>query len=158
MASERRLNLWWRTGEAGGLALFRRVRALRGTGAVLGAVALLIQFWLPLVHHPVLAAQDDQPAHARLAAVIGGEFTLCLAPRGGAQERSGTPGPAPSHGSAPCPICQALHAIGSFIPPAGTVLAEGPGLAVPGDDIGQARIAAHPLDPTSQPRAPPVMA
>jgi len=152
--SKRRLNLWWRAGGPRGLALFRRVRALRGAGALLGAFALLVQVWLPVVHHPALAAAGGGSAQVRTASFLGDGLTLCLA----ARERSQPPGKAPSHGSTPCPICQTLQIIGSFVPPAGPVVVASLPLAMPGDAIAQAPLLAGSPRPTSQPRAPPLMA
>ncbi len=145
-------------GRKGGLALLRRLRALRGAGALVGAMALLVQVWLPFVHHPVLTAAADPQSYARTAAFFGDEVALCSAQGAPTSDQSGVPGKLPSHRLQPCPICQTLHLLGSVVPPTAGFVVAGPPPAVPAGAIGQATIVAHVLDPTAQPRAPPAMA
>ena len=125
-------------------------------GTALGAFALLIQVWLPWLHHPPIFQTGEPDGYARAAAFFGGDLALCLGSE--TQDRSDLPGKAPSHKPFSCPICRALHMLGSFVPPAvGVVMAAGPPGAVAVNAIGQAPILARTPDPTSQPRAPPLM-
>ena len=156
MPSERRLSRWRRGGGTSGLAAFRHARAPRGFGAALGAFALLIQVWLPWLHHPPVFQTGEPDGYARSAAFFGDGLALCV--RSDSQDRSELPGKAPSHKPFSCPLCRALQMLGSFVPPAGIVVAAGPPAAVVVDAIGQAPIIARTPDPTSQPRAPPLMA
>ena len=156
MQSVRCFRLWRAGGGTSGLAPFRRVRALRGFGATLGAFALLIQVWLPWIHHPPIFETSDQDAYARAAAFYGSDLALCLG--AASQDRSDGPGKSPSHKPFSCPICRALHMLGNFVPPAAVNIAAGPPPASFVDAIGQAPIIAHAVDPATQPRAPPVMA
>ena len=89
----------------------RRPWSRKGAWSVL--LALWLQALLPLAHHPadmgMAGVADLLVAH-----------NLCLAPNSAPPE----PGKAPAHHMPPCPICQAVHAIGGFAPPAPMMLAE----------------------------------
>jgi len=144
-------------GPRGDLALFRRPSPVRVTGAAFAVFALLIQVWLPWIHHPGISALADEPTHARAGiAFVGGDFPICLAQRSSAPDRSGDPTHTPSQKLPPCPICQALHMLGSFVPPTNAVLVEGPPSGDPGVITFWAPLIARTLASTSQPRAPPV--
>jgi hypothetical protein len=136
----------------GGLAAWRRAGALRKGAAFLGALALLVQLWLPLLHQPGAAMAGQSQAYTRMAAFYGGKLVLCAA---SAKDPSGGTAPAPSHKPPPCPTCLTLQGLESFIPPAPITIAASPRQADPPDMIGTAPIIARSLDPTSQPRAPP---
>ena len=131
-------------------------RITRPAGAWLGIFALLIQVWLPLVHHPALAAAGAPPAYAGDTALFGGEIALCLAPLSGQPDPSGRP--VPVHKIPVCPICQAMHALGSFVPPAGIVVAERPLPPVPVNAAHRVAVIARAANPATRPRAPPVPA
>jgi hypothetical protein len=131
---------------------------MRVTGAVLGIFALLAQLSLPTVHHAAMAASAGQLISARAAALFGGDVPICLTQQPDKPAGSGIPSQAPSHKVPACPICQTLHALGSLLPPAGIVIAEGPPPATTSDVLLRAPIIAHTLNPTSRPRAPPRMA
>jgi len=116
--------------------------------AWVAAFAMMFQALMPALHHP---------AGMAMAGALSPDATknICIAAAPGTI----TPGdhdksPAPKSGD--CPICQAVHAIGGFVPPVGPVLT-----AASISDVS-------PLIPTAisvplrrsyaaaQPRAPPV--
>ncbi len=84
----------------------RRRHKLSRVAVWLALLAVLVQALLPAFHHPAGMA-------------LAGEVTptashnMCLAPGGAPPE----PGKSPAHHMPPCPICQAVHAIGGFAPP-----------------------------------------
>jgi hypothetical protein len=129
---------------------WHRHRKPNRLAAWLAAFALLLQALLPALHHPGGMALAGTLA-------LGDAHHLCLAP-GGGPVTPGDPGKAPGHHQQDCPICQAMHAIGGFAPPAALVLAH--------DAIAAPSVAiTEPASPVSrrsfrpqQPRAPPSLA
>jgi len=78
----------------------------------LALFAILLQSLVPAIHHPAsmaLAGATDN--------VVGGfdlAKNLCVVPGHNAPEG---PGKTPAHQLPDCAICQAVHAIGGFVPP-----------------------------------------
>ncbi len=77
----------------------------KGAWSVL--LALWLQALLPLAHHPA-----DMAMAGTTDLVVA--HNLCLAPNSTPPD----PGKSPAHHMPPCPICQAVHAIGGFAPTA----------------------------------------
>jgi hypothetical protein len=118
--------------------------------AWLAAFALLLQALLPGLHHPGGMALAGTLA-------LGDAPHLCLAPIS-APVSPGDRDTAPGHHQPDCPICQAMHAIGGFAPPAALVLAH---VAIAARSVA----ITEPASPVSrrsfrpqQPRAPPSLA
>lgn len=136
------------------LTVFRRRGAARSIAAALAILALLTQFWVPLVHHPAQSADAIAPwwsagliCHVETAAQPDGP-TL-------PGHRSDK---APGDAGAVCPICFGLHICGTFVLPvfaailsllvAPVALRFRPLVIVPA--VGRASF-------DGQPRAPPLM-
>jgi hypothetical protein len=89
--------------------------------ASLGVLALLVQAWLPLVHHPTTLFASDGDERAAFERFFG-DMPLCIA--SDTVEHSVPPADkAPVHCPLPCLICQTLHALGSFVAPTLAALA-----------------------------------
>jgi hypothetical protein len=115
--------------------------------AWLAAFALLLQALLPALHHPGGMALAGTLA-------LGDAQHLCLAPGDAPADHEKPAG----HHQPECPICQAMHAIGGFAPPAVLVLAHeavaGPSISNIAPASPVSRRSFHP----QQPRAPPLLA
>ena len=135
------------------LAAFRQCGALRTIAAALGVLALSLQFWLPLVHHPARSPDESLVSWWLAGALchvdVGGPVGDESVPKRG-------PGKAPDDNGTVCPICLGLHICSTFVLPVFTaVLAV---LAVPAvlrfrspGTIGIVRRTSA----AAQPRAPP---
>ena len=139
-----------------GIALFRRACALRSIGVVLAAFALLIQMWLPSLHHPAVATLNVYQSDERAAVFFSDRLIICGVGVD-EQDRSGTPGKLPSPQKLPpCPICQALQLLGGLLPPSRIIVLDAP---APNHFqrilVDQVLIDARSLDSAAQPRAPP---
>jgi hypothetical protein len=117
--------------------------------AWLAVFALLLQSFIPAFHHPATMALAGTLS-------LGDAKNLCVAP-GSAPVEPGDQDKTPHHHLPACAICQAVHAIGGFAPPA-------PALLVVARDFG----TLIPTAPTfvlpfqrptlrQQPRAPPIL-
>jgi hypothetical protein len=118
-------------------------------GAWIAIFAILLQALLPLVHHPAgMAMADTLP--------IGSAKNVCIAP-GSAPVLPDKPTKT-QHNPPLCEICQAIHAVGGFPPPAAPVLhiiSTVEAIVVPSPSAFAALPAAFA---PQQPRAPPVFA
>jgi hypothetical protein len=111
--------------------------------------ALLFQALLPAVHHPAGMAMAGLPS------LDGGQH-LCLAP-GSLPPAPGGTDRAPVHHMPACAICQAVHAIGGFAPPAAPVIVarlSEPALPTPVEPVTP---ASRPQFRVQQPRGPPTL-
>jgi hypothetical protein len=121
---------------------------LNRRAAWLAVFALLLQALLPAVHHPGGMA---------LAGTLAlGDAHLCLAP-GSAPVSPGDTDKSPHHAPA-CAICQAVHAIGGFAPPAAPVLAGQTAIATSFAPSRSAAPVSRQIFRAQQPRAPPSFA
>jgi hypothetical protein len=118
--------------------------------AGLAALAILLQSLIPLLHHPAGMALAGTTG-------FGGGRNLCLAP-GSVPAPADLPDKSPAHHIPACALCQAVHAIGGFAPPAATSLTIAPRYAT--------IVAPHRRDPAparlcvaqQRARAPPIPA
>jgi hypothetical protein len=148
-----------RNGSTFSLAAFRRRGTLRSFAAFIGILALLAQFWIPLVHHPVGGVPTSGPStsKASLAGLI--VDAICHVDLGISVDRPADGSPAkPGHESGPvCPICLGLHLCGTFVLPlVAAVLAV---LGVPlvlRFEPPSAGLASRATRLSAQPRAPPL--
>ena len=131
-------------------------RAARTRCAVwLGVVALLVQVWLPLVHHPATLFAPDGEETAAFAALVG-EHALCIAATQTEQPRAPPPGKhAPDHHLPVCPICRVLHAAGAVAPPVAFLYTPHAFVFHTYGSYPKAFIATARRDRTALPRAPP---
>jgi hypothetical protein len=87
----------------------RQCRRHTGPAGWLALFAILFQALLPVVHHP---------AGVALAGAINPDsHNFCFAP-GTGDHQPADPHKAPANHTPPCPICQAMHAVGGFVPAA----------------------------------------
>jgi hypothetical protein len=87
-----------------------------------GMLALLLQSVVPLLHPAAAAtAKADSESYARYIAAFGDHGLLCLQ-QDTDTDTNGSPRKAPGQELPQCPICQALHATASYVPPAGVLL------------------------------------
>lgn len=119
--------------------------------AWLAVFALLLQTIIPALHHPASLALGS-------VSVLDAAQHLCLAQNAG----STTPSDhekAPKHHAVPvCPMCQAVHAIGGFAPPADPVVALIRATAISLSHYSEAAKIRQRLACQGQPRAPPTLA
>ena len=108
--------------------------------------AILLQSLIPVLHHP---------AGMALAAVLAPTdiHNLCLAP-GSAPV---APDKAPARHPPACAICQAVHAVAGFAPPAAPALGSIDGYVIAFAGGEPASQALRPPSGNQQPRAPPVL-
>jgi hypothetical protein len=135
-------------------AAFRRAGQLRNIAAGLAALAVVIQIWVPLVHSPLRIVVTQASALARTS-FFGDKLALCLA---STKERRDSPTQIPAHKPSSCPICFTSQELPGFVPPAARAVLANPPLTDTARFIAPTLIVIRPLDPISQPRAPPVMA
>ena len=97
----------------------KAVHAARNRCAAwLGVVALLVQAWLPLVHHPATLFAPDGEENAAFAALVDEHLALCTAAAQTDEREAPSPAKhAPGHRLPVCPICRVLHAAGAVAPP-----------------------------------------
>jgi hypothetical protein len=116
--------------------------------AWLAVFALFLQTLIPAGHHP---------AGMALAATLGidGPSNLCLAP-GSAPVAPSDRDKAPHHQMPACAICQAVHAIGGFAPPAAPVVVLVRKATVSRPTFQRVQLAQQPVGEFAQPRAPPL--
>jgi hypothetical protein len=126
----------------------------RRLAAWLCAFAVLVPTWLPLLHQPATLVLPDG---RRAAASTGETVVICTAAGLVVRTLPGS-GKAPVRPLPPCPICQGLHALGWFVPPA-SAMPVPPQLAVDRQRPPRQapRIAARRVL-VAAPRAPPASA
>jgi hypothetical protein len=134
---------------ASGFASFRRPDLLRRIGLSLVVLALLLQVGLSSVHRSTMTIEQEPPAYARLAALLGDELVLCLT------AVMDMPAKAMPHDLPPCPICLALQSGASLAPPGDAFVLIGTRPVLRRVLIGESPVGELALDPTGQPRAPP---
>jgi hypothetical protein len=115
--------------------------------AWLAVFALLLQSFIPVFHHPASMAfagtlSPDVAKH------------LCLAP-GSAPVAPSDQDKVPHHQIPACAICQAMHAIGGFAPPAAPAVALVRKAAVARPAFQRAQFAQQRAGEFAQPRGPP---
>jgi hypothetical protein len=129
----------------------------RRLAAWLCAFALLVPTWLPLLHHPASFVLQDSGRAAASTSAPGETVVICAAAGLIVRTLPGS-GKAPVRPLPPCPICQGLHALGWFMPPASALPAP-PQLAVDRPRLpGPAPRLAARRDLVAAPRAPPASA
>jgi len=127
----------------------------RYCAAWLGIVALLVQAWLPLVHHPVTLFAPDGEETAAFAALFGQHLALCTAASSTSEQSTPSPGKGPSHHPPACPICRVLHAAGAVAPPMAMFLAPQSVAFHPYRLFPKTFIPTARLERAALPRAPP---
>ncbi len=110
---------------------------------------MLLQALIPALHHPASMAMADVLTGT-------GAKNLCLAPSG-TPATPGTPDKAPHHSLPGCAICQAVHAIGGFTPPAAPAIAANACADAGFDTVTPAAPPLRPARASQQPRAPPIL-
>jgi hypothetical protein len=118
--------------------------------AWLAALALLAQALLPALHHPGGMALAGTPS-------LVDARHLCLAP-GSAPVSPADTDKSPAHHQPACPICQAVHAIGGFAPPAAPTITGQIAAPASFSPVEPASPALRPTFNRQQPRAPPSLA
>jgi hypothetical protein len=126
--------------------LRHRTIRFRRTGALLGALALLVQCLVFAFHQPALAAAPSSPF---------------LDPAAWCGPLPGSPDGAPDHGKAPlhagliCPICQSLQAAGTGLVPPSITLALPAVTYLPASPPADEPTLLKPHCAVGNPRAPP---
>jgi hypothetical protein len=136
--------------------------------AWLGVVALLVQAWLPLVHHPVTLFASDSGEAAAIAS-LAGEHALCLAaaqavPQQAPSTDQHAPDKRPPDKRPPdkdqhlsmCPICRVLHAAGGVPPPPAALYTPQAVAFHPDGVLPRAFVPVARIERAALPRAPPL--
>lgn len=136
----------------------RRSPCMRQAGAALAIFALLMQVWIPWVHHPAIAVTTNQEIFGGPSSIPAFAFPLCLAGGPTDPDQSGLPDKQPTRKPGPCPICQTLQLLGHAIAPQSDFAILSPPPAALQVPLVAAAFVARPLQTSSQPRAPPLTA
>lgn len=139
------------------VAGFLRRRGTRSLAVLLSLVALMIQLGIPLVHHPASAWMTADDGGTLEGATLCSDHGVADADRP-ASDRPDPDRKAPLHKPAPCPICQTLQGMASFLPPTGTLLLDAHAPAGLEAVAARPAIMAPTLRSPAQPRAPPATA
>ena len=141
-----------------GRAPIRRFLPVRQAGAALAIFALLMQVWIPWVHHPAIAVTTSQEIFGGPSSIPAFAFPLCLADGPTDRDQSGLPDKQPTRKPGPCPICQTLQLLGHAIALQSDFAVLSPPPAASQVPLVAAAFVARLLQISSQPRAPPLTA